>query len=79
MKSMLESRRERVVYIICGLTIAFGVFCVFKNVSLLEATSFSSPILALAGYYVKNETERQSKTISKIKKPPKVNLDKDKI
>lgn len=54
------SRRERMVYIVSILTLAFGVFMELRDCSLLEATAFTSPILALAGYYVKQETDRKS-------------------
>lgn len=54
------SRRERMVYITLVLVLAFGVFMELRGCSLLEATSFTAPLVMLAGYYVKQETERKS-------------------
>lgn len=54
------SRRERMVYITIVLILGFGVFMATRNCNLLEATSYTAPLAALAGYYVKQETDRKS-------------------
>ena len=57
---MKISRRERMTYIGLVLILGFGIYAMNKGCSLLDATAFTSPLIAMLGWYLKVETDRKS-------------------